>query len=136
MIDRSIFQQAHLGSVKNALTAYTNRQRVTAENIANVETDGYKAQQYRFEDMLQKAGSNSIPTRTTRTGHITSNSSPYHTSGEVAEQKAGFDNGVNDVNIDQEMTTLATNELSYRLATRLLSMKYNVLREAVSGRVR
>lgn len=136
MIDKSIFQQAHLGSIKNALTAYASRQRVTAENIANVETDGYKAQQYRFEDMLQKAGSNSVQPHTTRPGHISSDSSPYHTSGEVAEQASGFDNGINDVNIDQEMTTLATNELSYRLATRLLSMKYNVLREAVSGRVR
>lgn len=136
MINRSIFQQAHLGSIKNALTAYARRQRVTAENIANVETDGYKAQKYRFEDMLQKAGSNTIQLRTTRPGHITNNSSPYHTAGEVAEQELGFDNGVNDVNIDQEMTTLATNELSYRLATRLLSMKYSVLREAVSGRIR
>ncbi|MCP4145495.1 MAG: flagellar basal body rod protein FlgB [bacterium] len=136
MIDKSIFQQAHLGSIKNALTAYARRQRVTAENIANVETDGYKAQKYRFEDMLQKAGSNTVQTKTTRSGHISSDSSPYHTSGEVAEQALGFDNGVNDVNVDEEMTTLATNELSYRLATRLLSMKYNVLREAVSGRVK
>ena len=86
--------------------------------------------------MLQKAGDNSVQTKTTREGHITSNSSPYETAGEVVSQDLDFDNGTNDVNIDQEMTTLATNELSYRLATRLLSMKYNVLREAVSGRVR
>jgi hypothetical protein len=34
------------------------------------------------------------------------------------------------------MATLATNDLSYRLATRLLSMKYNLLRGAITGQVR
>ena len=38
------------------------------------------------------------------------------------------------MNIDQEMTDLATNDLSYRLATRLLSMKYQNLRSAIRGR--
>jgi flagellar basal body rod protein FlgB len=40
------------------------------------------------------------------------------------------------VNIDQEMTDLTTNDLAYRLATRLLSMKYNLLHGAISGRLR
>ena len=48
----------------------------------------------------------------------------------------GFDNGVNNVDIDHEMTNLATNDLSYRMATRLLSMRYNVLRGAIKGQIR
>ncbi len=40
------------------------------------------------------------------------------------------------MNIDQEMTEIATTELSYRLATRVLSMKYSQMREAISGQVR
>jgi flagellar basal body rod protein FlgB len=39
------------------------------------------------------------------------------------------------VDIDTEMTTLATNDLSYRMATRLLSMRYSLLRGAIKGRV-
>lgn len=136
MINRSIFDQAHLGNIKNALTAYANRQRVTADNIANVATTGYKAKEYRFEEILQKANTSSMNLRNTRPEHISNNINELSGTGQVSNQDTGFDNGTNDVNIDQEMTTLATNELSYRLATRLLSMKYNVLREAVTGRVR
>ena len=52
------------------------------------------------------------------------------------DARTDFDNGVNNVDIDGEMTTLATNDLSYRMATRLLSMRYNVLRGAIKGQVR
>ena len=53
-----------------------------------------------------------------------------------AGEGTDFDNGVNNVDIDAEMTTLATNDLSYRMATRLLSMRYNVLRGAIKGQIR
>ena len=52
---------------------------------------------------------------------------------EVVDARTDFDNGVNNVDIDAEMTTLATNDLSYRLATRLLSGRYNTLRGAIKG---
>ncbi len=37
------------------------------------------------------------------------------------------------MDIDTEMTELATNDLSYRLATRLLSMRYGMLRGSHPG---
>jgi len=132
-----MFDRAHLDHLKKALTVYARRQRVTAENIANVETDGYRAQEYKFEEMLQKASGNTLRGKTTREGHMpVGRSDILSTDGKVAAQDRGFDNGVNDVNVDQEMTEIATNELSYRLATRVLSMKYNIMREAISGQVR
>ncbi len=132
-----MFQRAHLDHLKKALTVYARRHRVTADNIANVETRGYKAQEYKFEEMLQKARGNSLKGRATQEGHLpVGRSSIEDTQGEVAFQDTGFDNGINDVDVDKEMTDIATNELSYRLATRILSMKYNVMREAISGRVR
>ena len=50
-------------------------------------------------------------------------------------KRQDFDNGINNVDIDGEMTNLATNDLSYRLATRLLSGRYNTLRGAIRGRM-
>ena len=55
---------------------------------------------------------------------------------EVLDMDSTYDNGVNNVDIDNEMTNLATNDLSYRMATRLLSMRYSVLRGAIKGQVR
>ncbi len=136
-MESTIFDRAHLDHLKKALTVYARRQRVTAENIANVETGGYKAQEYKFEEMLQKARGNTLQGKTTREGHMpVGRNDILNTNGKISAQDTGFDNGVNDVNVDQEMTEIATTELSYRLATRVLSMKYNVMREAISGRVR
>ena len=137
MIDSGIFGQGHLNQLKNALTAYSRRHKVGAQNIANVETQGYKAQEYRFEDLLRKAQGGNMKGFTTHEGHLPIGGRDLDsTVGETHDQDLGYDNGVNDVDVDREMTGLATTELSYRLATRLLSMRYNTLREAVSGRIR
>jgi flagellar basal-body rod protein FlgB len=137
MIKTSVFDHAHLDHLKTALGAYASRQKVVADNIANVETEGFKAQEYKFEDMLRKAQGNNLKGSRTHEAHLPIGLRDIgETSGESVYQDTGYSNGVNDVNIDQEMTELATTELSYRLATRVLSMKYSQLREAVSGRVR
>ncbi|MBU0743705.1 flagellar basal body rod protein FlgB [bacterium] len=137
MFDITIFDHAHLDHLKKALTVYTRRHRVVSENIANVETAGYRAQEYRFEELLRKAGRGGLRGTQTHAAHMPIGArSLRDTEGETAAQDGGYDNGINDVDVDSEMTSLATTELSYRLATRVLSMKYNQLREAVSGRVR
>ncbi len=137
MFNTTIFDQAHLGHLKKALTVYSSRHKVVSENIANVETDGFKAKEYRFEDLLRSATGGAMRGAQTHAGHMSIGArNVADTMGEVAEQGGGYDNGINDVNVDTEMASLATTELSYRLATRILSMKYTQLREAVSGRVR
>jgi len=136
-VDQNLFERANLDHLKKALTVYARRQRVTAENVANVETRGYRAQEYKFEEMLRKAQGNNLAGQQSRPGHLpVGRQGIGQTNGEVRLQESGFDNGINDVNVDQEMTDIATTELSYRLATRVLSMKYNVLRESISGRIR
>ena len=61
--------------------------------------------------------------------------SPSRTWPTSRRAATDFDNGINNVDIDGEMTNLATNDLSYRLATRLLSGRYNTLRGAFRGRM-
>jgi len=137
MIEASLFDRARIDDLKQALNVYARRQRVVAENIANVETEGFRAKEYRFEDLLRGAAAKRVEGQRTHAAHLPVGRSRIEdTQGEVIDQESGFDNGINDVDIDREMTSLATTELSYRMATRLLSMKYNLLREAVSGRVR
>lgn len=137
MIESTLFDRAHLDNLKQALNVYSRRQHVVAENISNVETQGYKAKEYSFEDLLRGATAGRVQGARTHENHLPVGGRDISdVRGEVVEQDMGFDNGVNDVDIDYEMTELATTELSYRLATRLLSMKYSQLREAVSGQIR
>ena len=62
-------------------------------------------------------------------------SEPGEVDESIEDARTDFDNGVNNVDIDSEMTSLATNDLTYRLATRLLSGRYNTLRGAIRGRM-
>lgn len=138
MIQATLFDRARLDSLKKALGVYAQRHRVVAENIANVQTEGYRAREYQFEDLLAKAGAPSRVAGTQTDAHHlpVGLRTPELTDGREAEQENDVDNGVNNVDVDREMAELATTDLSYRLATRVLSMKYRILREAVTGQVR
>lgn len=135
MIRNELFSQAHLSALKKAVDVYARRHTVTARNIANVQTPGYRAEKVKFEELLDR-NSMSISGTTTDPRHIPIGTrDPMDVSEEVVEADEGFDNGTNDVDIDNEMTNLATTDLSYRMATRLLSMRYNMLSSAIKGRI-
>jgi len=136
MIKTGLFNQNHLATLKKAVDVYARRHEVTARNISNVETQGYKAREFKFEEMLAGAGRR-LHGRLTHRNHLPLGRRDLaSTEGETVESDSFFDNGVNNVDIDKEMTTLATNDLSYRLATRLLSMRYTMLRGAIRGQIR
>ncbi len=135
MIKTGLFDSAHLGALKKAVDVYARRHKVTARNIANVETPGYRAEKVKFEELLDR-NRMSIQGVVTQSGHIPIRpQDPMDVQEQVVETENGFDNGVNNVDIDDQMTTLATTDLSYRMATRLLSMRYNMLSSAIKGRV-
>lgn len=124
---------AHVDMLKKALDVYARRHEVTVQNVANVETNGYRAQKVRFEEMLSTEQMR-MRGYATHPDHLPiGTGSAADQEEEVVEARNDFDNGVNDVDIDSEMTTLATNDLSYRLATRLLSGRYNTIRGAIRG---
>ncbi len=135
MIKTGLFDNNHLSSLKKAVGVYGKRHQVTAQNISNVQTSGYRTQKLNFEDMIN--GSNHrLQGQKTHEGHLSLGKRDIGSAQEeLVESKSNYDNGVNNVDIDHEMTELATTDLSYRLATRLLSMKYSGLKKAITGRV-
>ena len=135
MIKTGIFNKAHLSDLKKAIGVYAQRHQVTAQNISNVETPGYRAQKLKFEELLDSEQMRIRGTRTHRNHIAIGQQSLDATREEAVDAATDFDNGVNNVDIDDQMTTLATNDLSYRMATRLLGQRYNMLRGAIKGRV-
>ncbi len=135
MIRTGLFNNDHLDSLKKALDVYAKRHEVTVQNISNVETTGYRAQKVTFEDMLSNENMR-LRGYETHPDHMSiGRQAPTSVEERVEDANTDFDNGINNVDIDNEMTTLATNDLSYRLATRLLSGRYNTLRGAIRGRM-
>jgi len=135
MIKTGLFDKAHLANLKKAVDVYAHRHRVTAQNISNVETVGYRARKLKFEELLGTEQMRLRGTMTHRNHMPIGRQSLDATQDEIIDAETDFDNGINNVDIDEEMTTLATNDLSYRMATRLLSQRYSMLRSAIRGRV-
>ncbi|RKZ17436.1 flagellar basal body rod protein FlgB [bacterium] len=136
MLKTGLFDRSHLTTLKKAVDAYAQRHQVTAQNIANVETSGYRARELKFEDLLTGAGASIEGYRTHPNHFPIGRQGLGNVNPRTVDADTGYDNGVNDVDIDAEMANLATNDLSYRLATRLLSQRYSVLRSAIKGQTR
>lgn len=136
MLKTGIFDQNHLTTLKKAVDAYARRHQVTAQNIANIESPGYRSRKLKFEELLTGAGA-SIEGYRTHENHIPIGQQGIGDVDPLSfEADSNYDNGVNNVDIDAEMADLATNDLSYRLATRLLSQRYSTLRSAIKGQIR
>ncbi len=138
-MSRDIFQRSGLDLLKRSLDAYTLRQKVIAENIAHVETPGYRARSVDFETRLAEAmesspASGALSMKGTGDRHLPMSQTPLPGATVLEESERALDNGINDVSLDLEMAALAETSLRHKLVTRILSMRYQALRNAVRGR--
>jgi flagellar basal-body rod protein FlgB len=99
-----------------ALRGLATRQRVSAKNMANLETPGYIAGRVTFEDSLRDAMAGGAPTSAT-----------------VAQTDSVEPTGPNGNNVlaDQETMVLTETGMRYQLLTEAVSMRFGVLRTAI-----
>jgi flagellar basal-body rod protein FlgB len=110
------------GILERTLDALGLRHRVTAHNVANVSTPGYKPLQVTFEQALRRAlADESLSGRTVSDIPLRVVES---TGGRVREDGNGVD-------IDQEMATVAKTTIAYNAVTQQWSGLYTRLRMAV-----
>jgi flagellar basal-body rod protein FlgB len=100
-----------------ALSGLAQRQRVTADNIANVNTPGFLAGRVDFESALS--------------GAIRSGESPTISGGTVARSLEPTNTNGNNVNLDAETLIATETGLRYQLALNALDGKYSVMRTAL-----
>ena len=102
-----------------ALNGLAARQRVVANNVANVETPGYIAGKVSFEDSLRAAiadgNSGASSVSTLRSTH------PVNLNG-------------NNVSLDTEVVSLTETDLAYQLMISALNSKFGLLRTAIGSR--
>ena len=117
-----------------ALDAYSLRHKVIANNIANVNTPGFKRSYVPFEETLNGIVGESFFDDIGRTGsalRTRSEIGDIHPEAVVDSATSRSQDG-NNVNIDQEMAELARNGLSYNIASDLLKKRIYMLRYVVS----
>lgn len=129
----NLMQAGNIPLLRQALGAYAMRHRVVADNIANVGTEGYRAQRVDFEQLLEERSATSPLGLRTHEAHLPIGDADPLPQAKIVEDEALFDNGVNNVDIEGEGIAQAENLLMYNMATRMLSAKYQGLRRAISG---
>ena len=100
-----------------ALDGLAQRQRVTADNIANLQTPGFLAGRVDFETGLR--------------GALAGGQTPTATTGTVRRSLEPTRMDGNNVNLDAETVIATETGLRYQLALNALGGKYDVLRTAL-----
>jgi flagellar basal-body rod protein FlgB len=105
-----------ISTVHTALRGLTQRQKVIANNIANVETPGFVAQKVSFEDSLRAA---------------VSMGSPQGANVAVTPSEHYANVNGNNVQLDDETMDLVDTGLQYQLMVEAMNAKFGLLRTAI-----
>jgi flagellar basal-body rod protein FlgB len=115
--------------LRAAMSGLAARQRAIANNVANVDTPGYKASEVRFEDALKNAMSRG---KTAAAPDQASLNTAASRSTLVYATSARGDG--NNVDIDREMEMLGEANLNYSALTQVMQTRIGILRNVISGR--
>lgn len=121
--------------IKRSLDASAERSRVIAHNIANVNTKGYKASRVIFEDKLNDViNNNALGLTVTNERHINDGSSTSNITYEtVKDNSTSMKLDGNNVDIDKEMTGMATNTILYNTLITQANSRISMRRYVISG---
>jgi len=106
-------------ALHTALSGLSQRQRVIANNIANVQTPGFLAGRVSFEGALRSALTDGTDPRLV-TGTVTRSTEPTRLDG-------------NNVSLDEEVLTNVETGLRYELTLRALNDKFGLLNISIRG---
>jgi flagellar basal-body rod protein FlgB len=104
------------------LDASALRQRVLADNLANVNTPRFKRKDVEFREMLAKAvhSEDAKALSVVQPKIVVDTVSPSRSDG-------------NNVSTQRELGEMTENSLLYQFATRAVGRKYDTIRKAIKG---
>ncbi|MCC3357479.1 flagellar basal body rod protein FlgB [Bacillus sp. REN16] len=120
-------------SLEKALDYSALRQKVISDNIANVDTPNYKAQDVSFKNLLSNEMNSQLRANRTNEKHFEFTSSKRSNSLFITKNDTAFNHNGNNVDIDKEMALLAENQIYYNAVTERISGKFNTLNTVIKG---
>ena len=114
-----MFDDVSSAALRVSVAGLAARQNAIADNIANIETPGYKARKVEFEDALRGAVEHGGSPATV-TPNTTTSLEPSRLNG-------------SNVNLDEETLSHIDTTMRYQLTLRALDSKYGMLRDAIKG---
>jgi flagellar basal-body rod protein FlgB len=131
----NILDKKGFNQLERSLDAATLRQRVIADNVANVDTPYFKRSEVRFEELLeQQLTSHSIEGYRTDPKHFRIGRPAQIEPQILKDNQSTINNNLNNVDIDSEMSLLAKNQLRYNVMALQVSSEIKKARTAIQGR--
>ncbi len=131
----SLIDTRAINLLERSLNAASLRQKVIANNVANIDTKGFKRSEVSFEQTLQEALSGeTLSGRVTNERHIPIGTPSMQNvrPSVLTDRSSSMRLDGNNVDIDVEMARLATNQLQYNALIQRVSGKFSSLKYAIS----
>ncbi len=131
---KSILSSPQESVLEQALGAASLRHKVIANNIANVNTPGFKKSDVVFEEKLAAAmaGKRAGLTRT-HAKHLPGRQGDGFSPAVVTDTKTSLRTDGNNVDIDAEMANVAKNTIYYNAVAQQLGSYFSNLKTAIRG---
>lgn len=117
--------------LEKALDGSTLRHATLANNLANVNTPGFKRGDINFRSSLDEALGPKLPLKRTGPLHL-KNLEESSEPELITDSRTSLRNDGNNVDVDVELATMAENNLYFNSLAQLLSSQLSVLRQAIA----
>lgn len=113
-----------IDTLSKSLDLHLLRHSVISDNIANVETPGFKARRADFEQELQQA------VDATETGALGPDIREVQ-ANIIQDPSSERGQDLNTVDMDREMAAMTKNDVQYSAATQMINKKFFFLKYAI-----
>lgn len=115
-----------------ALDGLAARQRSISDNVANVDTPGFKATRVEFEGALKQAMGKSDAPKMAMVKNAVEGAGEESVGPQIiSTNNVTRRSDGNNVDVDQEMVDLAETNLTYNAVAQLMSTRLKLLRTAI-----
>ncbi len=118
--------------LQQSLSGMVKRQQLIANNLANMDTPGYRAMDVPFEQVLTKEirRGGDLRMAVTQPGHMGNSTSMQQ--GAAIQEPVVFRTDGNGVDVDAQMTELAQTNINFDAVTQLMAGRLAIMRMAIN----
>ncbi len=118
--------------LQNLLDYCSVKNKVIAKNIANIGTEKYNREDVEFKDILNENMGEILRTDNPKHIDMLRTDDSFGSNYKITEDKStDMDSGINNVNIEQEMSELAENALRFKFAALKIGDYYKSIQSVI-----
>lgn len=124
---------SNINLLEQALNYSSLKQKIISQNIANVDTPNYKAKDVSFKAVLQNEMGHNLMAYRTDQRHLEFTEDSMASPEIINRPDIQYNQNGNSVDMDQEMSDLATNQIYYDALVEQVNTKFQALQNVIRG---